>query len=138
MLFGPAFDYYFLVGVELDGVAALAMKIAEETVLPAAEREIGHGRSDPDVDADISRRRFVTEPARGRPARCEQRRLVAVGAAFEKGERFVHVIGVYKTENRAEDFRVGEVTGCGNVVEDRRIYKVSRFVARDFRVTSVE
>ena len=71
MLFGPAFDYDFLVGVELDGVAALAVEIAEEAVLPSAEGEVGHGRGDSDVDADISRRSFVAEAARGRSARRE-------------------------------------------------------------------
>jgi len=32
VFFGPAFDYYFFVGVELDGVSALPVEIAEEAV----------------------------------------------------------------------------------------------------------
>src|ERR1022692_3119550 len=94
VLFSPALYYDFLVGVELDGVAALAVEIAEEAVLPSAEGEVGHRRGDADVDADISRGRFVAEAARGGSARREQRRLIAVSAAFEESERFVHVIGV--------------------------------------------
>jgi len=35
MLFCPAFHYHFFIGIELNRVAALAVKIAEETVLPA-------------------------------------------------------------------------------------------------------
>src|SRR5580698_2381644 len=64
MLFGPAFDHYFLFRVKLDGVTALAMHDSEEAVFPAAEREIGHGCGDADVDADISGRSFVTEASR--------------------------------------------------------------------------
>src|ERR1022692_1926105 len=94
VLFSPALYYDFLVGVELDGVAALAVEIAEEAVLPSAEREVGHGRGDSDVDADVAGRSFVAEAARGRPAGGEQRRLVAVGAAFEEGKGIVHVVGV--------------------------------------------
>ncbi len=138
VLFGPAFDYYFLVGIELDGVAALAVEIAEETVLPSAEGEIGHGRGDSDVDADVARGRFVAEAARGGSARREQRCLIAVGAALEEGEGFVHVVGVDEAEHRAEDFRVGEIAGCGHVVENRGIHEVSRFVLGDFRVAAVE
>src|SRR5579863_2627484 len=96
MFFGPALDYYFLVGVELDSVAALAMEIAEEAVLPSAEREVGHGCGDSDVDADVAGGGFVAEAARGRTARGEERRLIAIGAAFEEGERVVHVAGVDK------------------------------------------
>src|SRR5712671_1678912 len=73
VLFGPAFDYDFLVGVELDGIAALAVEVAEKAVLPSAEWEIGHGRGDSDVDTDISRRGFVAEAARSRSAGGEQR-----------------------------------------------------------------
>src|SRR5580693_5295637 len=138
MLLGPALYDYFLIGVELNGVTTLTVKIAEETVLPSAEREIGHGRGDSDVDADISGGRFVTEAARSRATRCEQRRLVAVGAAFEEGEGFVHTVGVDQTENRAEDFRVGEVAGRRNVVENRGVHEVSHLVARDPRVAPVE
>src|SRR5579863_1826474 len=138
MLFGPALDYYFLVGVELDSVTALAVEIAEETVLPSAEREIGHGRGYADVDANVSGGRFVTEAARGRATRGEQRRLVAVGASLEEGESFVHAAGVDQAENRPEDFRIRKIARRRNVIEDRGVHEVSRLVARDLRVAPVE
>src|ERR1700728_742370 len=138
VLFGPAFDYYFLVGIKLDGVAALAVEIAEEAVLPSTEGEVGHGSRDSDVDADISRGRFIAEAARGRSARCKQRRLITVGAAFEKGEGFIHVVGVNQAQDRTEDFGIGKIAGRGNVVEDGGIYEIAGLVFRDFRIASVE
>ena len=138
VLFGPAFDDYFLVGIEFDGIAALAVEVAEEAVLPSAEGEVGHGRGDSDVDADVSGGRFVTETAGGGTAGGEQRRLVTVDAAFEKGQGFVHVIGVHEAKNRAEDFGVGEIAGGGDVVENRRLHEVAVVVISDAGVTSVE
>src|ERR1017187_9760537 len=138
VLFGPAFDDDFLVGVELDGVAALAVEIAEETILPSAEREVSHRRGDSDVDADVARGRFVAEAARGGPARRKERRLIAVGAALEEGESVVHVVGVDEAEDWAEDFGVGEIAGRGNVVEDRGLHEVARFVFRSLRVAAIE
>src|ERR1700734_3499047 len=64
VFFGPAFDDYFLFGIELDGVAALSVQNAEETVFPSAEREIGHGRGYADVDSDIAGGSFITEAPR--------------------------------------------------------------------------
>src|SRR3984957_3297125 len=138
MFFGPTFDDYFFVGVELDGVAALAVEIAEETVFPSAEGEVGHGRGYADVDSDVAGGSFVTKAAGGSSARGEQRRLVAVGAALKEGEGVVHVVGVDEAKDGAEDFRVGEVAGFGNVVEDGGLDEVAGFVARDFGVASVE
>src|SRR5437660_6442532 len=121
VLFGPAFNYYLLVRVELDSVAPLAVEVAEEAVLPSTEGEVGHGRGDSDVDADVARRRFVAEAARGRSTRREQRCLIAVSAAFEEGERVVHVIGVNQAEYRAEDLSIGEIAASRDVVKDRGI-----------------
>src|SRR5258706_15162984 len=128
MLFGPAFNYDLLVGVELDGVAALAVKIAEEAVLPSAEREVSHGRGDADVDADISRGSFVAESACSRSARGEERCLIAVSATLEERKSIIHIIGVNEAQDGAEDFCVGEIAGCGDVVEDRWIHEVAGFV----------
>ena len=66
VFFGPALYYYFFVGVKFYGITALSVKIAEETVLPSGEREIGHRRGHADIDADISCGGFVFETARGR------------------------------------------------------------------------
>ena len=86
------------------------MKDAEETFFPAAEGEIGHGRGDADVDADISGGRFVAELAGGGAAGGEKRGLVAVGAAAEKFHGFVDGVGVNEAEDGAEDFCVGELS----------------------------
>src|SRR5438309_9986863 len=72
VLFCPALNNNFLVGIELDRVAALAVQIAEEAVLPSAEGEIRHGRGNANVDADIARGRFVAEAASRRSAGREQ------------------------------------------------------------------
>src|ERR1022692_1401744 len=138
VLFSPALYYDFLVGVELDGVAALAVEIAEEAVLPSAEREVGHGRGDSDVDADISCRSFVAEAARGGSARREQRCLIAVRAAFEEREGFIHGIGVNEAYDGTEDFCISKIAGRGNVVEDRGLHKVAVLVFRDLRVAAIE
>src|ERR1700675_4226921 len=92
MFFGPASDNYFFIGVELDRIAALAVEVAEETVFPSAEGEVGHGRGDSDVDADVAGGSFVAEAARGRSAGGEERGLITVGATFEEGEGVVHIV----------------------------------------------
>src|ERR671924_1247210 len=94
VLFGPALDYNFFLSVELDGITALSMHHAKEAVLPTAEWEIRHGCGYADVNPDISGRRFVAESSRGRTARGEQRGLIAIWAALQKSERFVHVLGM--------------------------------------------
>src|SRR5258705_13496242 len=88
----PSLDDDLFIRVKLYGVTSLSVQIAEETVLPSSEWEIGHGRGYDDIDADIAGWRFVPESARRRPARCEKRSLVAVGAALQEGHRLVHVI----------------------------------------------
>src|SRR5262249_8207535 len=50
-LLEPSRDGDFLVRVELEGVAAVRLQIAEEAVLRAAEGKIRHRRGDADVDA---------------------------------------------------------------------------------------
>src|ERR1035438_800814 len=138
VLFGPAFDDDFLVSVELNGIAALPMQIAEEAVLPSTEREVGHGRGDSDVDADVARGRFVAEAARGRSARGEQRRLVAVSTAFEERQSFVHIVGVNETQHRTEEFAIGKIARRRNVVKDGGLHKVAGFEFRDLRIAAVD
>src|SRR5947209_18932218 len=115
---GPALDNDFLVCIELDRIASLTVEIAKKAVLPPAKRKVRHGRSDPDVDADVARRRLIAKAARRRSARCEQRRLIAVSAALEEGERFIHVIRVDKAQHRPEDFRICDFAGGRNIIED--------------------
>ncbi len=77
-LAGPAFDDDFFVGEELDGVAALRVHDAEEAAFPSGEREVGHGRGDADVDADVAGGDGVAELARGRSGGGEDGTGVAV------------------------------------------------------------
>src|SRR6266567_1351826 len=138
VLFGPAFDHDFLVGVELYRVAALTVEIAEEAVLPSAEREVGHGRGDSDVNANVAGRRFIAETARRRSTRCEQGRLVAVGTAFEEGQRFVHVVSVNQAEHGTEDLGIREIAARGNIVENRWFHEIAGLVFRDLRVAAIQ
>src|SRR5215467_3444567 len=69
MLFGPALDHNFLVGVELDRIATLSMQIAEEAVLPSAEWKIRHRRGNSDIDPNVAGWSLVAEPSGRRSAR---------------------------------------------------------------------
>jgi hypothetical protein len=57
----PTLYNYFRFGIELYCVASLPMQNTEKTIFPSTEWEVRHGRGDANVDADISRRRLVTE-----------------------------------------------------------------------------
>jgi len=138
MLLGPAFDHYFLLGVELDGIAALAVQDAEEAVFPAAERKIGHGGGYADVDSDIAGGGFVPEPPCRRAARGKQRCLVAVATALEECQSFVHIAGMNQAQDWTEDFRIRHVAGRRHVVEDRRLNEISGLVFGDPWITSVQ
>src|SRR5579862_916346 len=100
MLFRPAFDDDFLFGIKLDSVAPLPVHDAEEAVFPAAKGKVGHGRGDSDINANVSRRSFVAESASRRTAGGKQRSLIPVGAALQKREGVVEIIGVDEAENR--------------------------------------
>jgi hypothetical protein len=52
VLVWPGLDHDLLVRVKLDGVTSLSMHVAEETVFPSTEREIGHWRGNTDIDAN--------------------------------------------------------------------------------------
>src|SRR5580658_3452434 len=99
MFFRPALNDNLLVSVKLDGVAPLAVEIAEKAVLPSAKRKVSHGRGNPNVNADVTGRRFIAEAPRRRSARREQRRLISISAAFQKRQRFVHTVGVNQAEH---------------------------------------
>src|SRR3954454_23798084 len=71
VLLRPALHDNFFVCIELNGIAALAMKIAEEAIFPSAEWKIGHGGGDSDVDTNIPCRCFITKPPRGGAAGSE-------------------------------------------------------------------
>src|SRR5258708_5282532 len=134
----PALDDNFGFGEKFDGVAALAVKDAEEAFFPATERKIGHGSSHADINADVPCGRFITEFARGGTASGEVGRLVPVGAAAEKHHGFVDGIRMNQTEHGTEDFRIGELAVGGQTVQNRGSDEISGFVFRDFSVASIE
>src|SRR5690348_2534499 len=71
VLFCPALNNNFLIGIELNGVATLPMEVAEKAILPAAEGEICHRRGYADVNSDIAGGRLVAESPRGGTAGCK-------------------------------------------------------------------
>src|SRR5467141_3184608 len=138
LLARPALDDNFGFGKKFDGVAALAVKDAEETLFPAAEGEIGHRSGNADIDADIPRRGLVSEFAGGGTAGGEKRGLVAVGAAAQKFHGVVNRIGMNQTEHGTEDFRVAKRAGGRQAIEDGWREEIAGFVAGNFRIAPVE
>src|SRR6516225_2045216 len=137
LLSGPAFDNDLGFGVELDRIFALGMKNAEETFLPAVEREIGHGGGDADVDADVAGGRFVAEFAGRRAASREERSLIAIGALADKFDGLINVVRVNEAEDRAEDFGMCEGAGARHAVENGRLQEIAIFVAGNFGVAPI-
>ena len=73
----PAARDGLLAGVELDGVGAVGVQVAEEAVLPAGEREERDRRGDADVDADHARVDLVAKAAHRGAVLGEDRDAVA-------------------------------------------------------------
>src|SRR5271166_3522247 len=133
----PALDDYLLFGVELDGVTPLCVQIAEEAGLPPAEREVGDGGSDADVDADVACRSFVPEAACCCAAGGEERGSVAVFALADDADGLFQRVGVDEAEHGAEDFG-GRKFACGrNPVNDGGSDEVARLVTRDSGTTAI-
>src|SRR6185503_19770618 len=100
---GPALDHDLLVGVELDGISSLSVKIAEEAALPSAEGEHRDRRRDAEVEAEVPHLRFVPELAGRSAAPGEEARLVAERRPVDQLDGFVHGPDVDHPEDRAED-----------------------------------
>ena len=60
----PTFDHDLGLSEEFDGVFSLSMQVAEEAILPAAEREERHRGGYTNIDADIARVCLVAELTR--------------------------------------------------------------------------
>src|SRR5207249_3292870 len=100
----PAFNDNFLFGVEFNTVSALSVKHAQKTVLPAAERKVSHGRSHPDVHADVSGGHFIAEFSCGVAAAGKNRSRVSIRALRENRNRLIQIVRFLKRQNRAENF----------------------------------
>src|SRR5712692_4243652 len=121
----PALDHDFRFGEKFHRVASLTVENTEETLFPATEGEIGHGRGNPDVDADIARGRFVAEFSRGGAAGREKRGLIPVRAAAEKFHRLIDGIGVDQAQHWAKNFRMRELACGGQPVQNRGLQEIS-------------
>src|SRR5262245_61233298 len=85
----PSLDDDFLLGIEVNRIPALRVKIAEETILPTGERKIRHRSSDANVDPDVACTDFVPELAGSGTARREKASHVSVTAAIHELDRFI-------------------------------------------------
>src|SRR5689334_17604541 len=86
---GPPRHDHLLPRVELDGVCAVRMQVAEERMLPAGERIEAERLGDADVDADHPRFDALAEFARRGAARREDRGHVAEAHRVRLRDRFV-------------------------------------------------
>src|SRR6185295_2918481 len=82
----PSRNRNFLVGVEIERVAAVDLEVAEEAVARAAEGEVGHRRRDADVDADHRRGGPMAEFSGRLAAGREDRGGVRVGVPLHHAD----------------------------------------------------
>src|SRR4051812_19682258 len=88
-LFGPARRDHLRARVEPHALGAVDAVVAEQRVLPAAERVEGERHRDRDVDADHPDLDAALEVARGLPARGEDRDAVRVVVRVDQIDRLV-------------------------------------------------
>src|SRR5438067_9075631 len=136
-LLRPALHHHLLLRVEVDRVAPLRVEVAEEAVLPAAEREVGDGGGDADVDADVADAGLVAElPGRGAAAG-EEAGLVAEARAVHCLDGLVHVGDVDEAQDRSEDLGGRGLAARIHVREDGRADEVALLVPFDPRAARV-
>src|SRR5947208_11131441 len=137
-LLWPALNNDLFLGEELERIAALAMKIAEETLTRAAEGKKRHRRRNSEVDADVAYLGFVPELSCARAARREQACLIPVLARVHEVDRFVDGVHAMNRQHRAEDFCAGQVAGEREAIENRRFDEVAAFAVRNFRIAPID
>jgi len=74
-----------------------------------------------DVDADISGRRFITEPPRRRTARSERVKLMPNGFLFKKDITSSKSFACYQTQHRPENVCVSHSLSTGTPSRNRRL-----------------
>src|SRR5687768_7323916 len=99
----PAADDDLLLGVEVDGIAAVRLRVAEERLLRAAEGEERHGRGDADVDTEHGRVDAVAVLARRLAAGGEDARGVRLGVRVDDLDRLVERLRPHQAQHGAED-----------------------------------
>ena len=122
---GPAAHDHLLLGVEGDGVAAMRVQVSEERLLPAGEREEGHGRGHADIDAD-----HADLDARGIFAgrfsvSGEDGRSVAEWRPVHQIDGGIEILDADHGEHRAEDLLARDGHVGRDVVENRGAEEVA-------------
>src|SRR5262249_52892911 len=99
----PALGDHLLIGIELDGVLALRVKVSKETGLPPADRKVGHRRRYSDIHPDVTRAHLVPKLPRRSTVRGKNRSGIPVVGGADDIEGLVQAPGVHQAQNRAED-----------------------------------
>src|SRR2546430_15327901 len=90
-------------GVEGDAFGTVDVVLAEQRVLPAAERVVGHRYRDRHVDADHADVDPALEPAGSLAAGGEYRRTVPARVRGDERDRLVDGVRVPDRQHRPED-----------------------------------
>src|ERR1017187_4883229 len=100
----PAAHGHFQLREELDAFFALHVQVAEEGLVPAVEREPGHGGGHADVDADHAALDAVLEFARGLARTRENGGAISIGRAVGQLNGGVEISYAHHVKHGAKDF----------------------------------
>src|SRR5262245_33819553 len=135
---GPAGGHDRRTGAEADALGAVHGRVAEEGLAPAAEREVGDGDRDGDVEADHARLDLDLEAAGGAAVPGEEGGPVAVGVGVDEGDGLVEGRGSDHREDGAEDLFLVDGHVGGDPVDDRSGEEEAGFVPFDRGVAAVD
>src|SRR5579871_692933 len=99
----PATRYYFATGEEVHAFDAMGVAVAEQRVLPPAERVVRDRYRYRHVDTDHPDLDFVLEPPCRAPVVREDRGAVPPRVGVDQRERVVVALGPNDAEHRPED-----------------------------------
>ena len=105
--------------VEVDAFRAVDVPVAEERVLPAAERVVRHRHGDRDVDPDHADVHVELELPRDAAVACEERDAVPVRVLVHEPRAPRHSSDAHDGEDGAEDLVAVRVHLRRHVVEER-------------------
>src|SRR5215212_10329832 len=91
-----------------------------------------------DVNADVSRFRFVAELARRRAAGGEQTGLVAILSAVDELDGLIDGIHVHETQDRSEDLCLCDLTPARHIGQDRGSDEIASLIALDGSSASID
>ncbi len=110
-------------GEEVHALHAVGVAVAEEAVLPAAERVVRHRHGNRHVDAHHPDLDLVLEAPGGTTVVGEDRGAVAVGVGVDEVERLVVGLRADDREHRTEDLLVVALHSWLHVVDEARVQK---------------